>query len=106
MSASISFTLHSNLNENPPEFTLTCRSKGGPVTTVTWKRNEKPVQEDRYHQTSQIIVDTSVSTVYHNTLRVKGREGGLYTCNVSNNIHNFISGTRASSFSSFILKGI
>ena len=78
--------LNSEPNENPPEFTLTCRSEGGPATTVMWWRNRELVQEDSNHETSQIIVDTSEDTVYHNKLRVRGREGGLYTCNVSNNI--------------------
>ena len=36
MSVVISFTLNSESNENPPEFTLTCRSEGGSVTTVMW----------------------------------------------------------------------
>ena len=36
------------------------------------------VEEDSNHMTSQIIVDTSRNTVYNNTLRVRGREGGRY----------------------------
>ena len=106
-SAVISFTtLHSEPNENPPEFTLTCRSEGGPATTVMWQRNGEPVQEDSNHETSQIIVDTSENTVYLNTLRVRGREGGLYTCNVSNNIQDFFGDLRAYAFSYFEVKGI
>ena len=97
--------LHSEPNENPPEFTLTCRSVGGPATTVMWWRNGEPVQEDSNHETSQIIVDTSENTVYKNTLRVRGREGGQYTCNVSNNVKGFISDHRKSVNSSFIVKG-
>ena len=31
-SAVIYFTLESEANEDPPEFTLTCQSRGGPVT--------------------------------------------------------------------------
>ena len=36
------------------------------------------VEEDSNHMTSQVIVDISSNTVYNNTLRVRGREGGLY----------------------------
>ena len=88
-SATISFTaLHTEPNVSPPEFTLTCRSEGGPATTVSWQRNGATVEEDRDHETSQIIVDTSVNPVYENRLRVRGREGGDYHCIVTgkNNI--------------------
>ena len=37
------------------------------------------------HETSQVIVDLSANTVYENKLRVRGREEGNYSCNVSNN---------------------
>ena len=50
-------------------------------------RNGVRVEEDSNHITSQIIVDTSVNTVYNNTLRVRGRESGTYKCTVSNNRH-------------------
>ena len=85
-SASISFTLDTEPNESPPEFTLTCRSEGGPAINVTWERDGVTVQEDGDHETSQVIVDTSRNAVYENRLRVRGRrEGGNYTCTVSNN---------------------
>ena len=46
------------------------------------------MEEDSDHETSQILVDTSLNTVYENRLRVRGREGGDYCCNVTgrNNI--------------------
>ena len=100
--ALVFFILHSEPNENPPEFTLTCRSKSGPVMTVMWWRDLVPVQEDSNHETSQIIVDTSENTVYHNKLRVRGREAGMYTCNVSNNI---VSDHRSSAADSTIVNG-
>ena len=84
-SAVIYFTLDSEANEDPPEFTLTCQSRGGPVTEVEWMRNQDKVEEDSNHMTSQIIVDTSANTVYNNTLSVRGRESGTYECTVSNN---------------------
>ena len=89
-SAVIYFTLDSEANEDPPEFTLTCQSKGGPATEVVWMRNGVRVEEDSNHTTSQIIVDTSGNTVYNNTLRVRGREGGRYSCIVRNNRYQFV----------------
>ena len=83
------FTLDSEANEDPPEFTLTCQSRGGPVTEVEWMRNGVRVEEDSNHMTSQIIVDTSANTVYNNTLRVRGRENGTYECTASNNRHKY-----------------
>ena len=89
-SAVIYFTLDSEANEDPPEFTLTCQSKGGPATEVVWMRNGVRVEEDSNHTTSQIIVDTSGNTVYNNTLRVRGRETGGYSCIVWNNRYQFV----------------
>ena len=65
---------------SPPEFSIICRTEGGPATHVRWIRSHKAVQEDSDHETSQIIVDTSNNSVYENRLRVRGRESGLYTC--------------------------
>ena len=91
-SAVIYFTLESETNADPPEFTLTCQSRTGPVTEVEWWRNGLRVEEDSNQMTSQIIVDTSRETVYNNTLRVKGREGGRYVCYVRNNRHEYVDG--------------
>ena len=88
-SAVIYFTLDSEANEDPPEFTLICQSIGGPVTEVEWMRNGVRVEEDSNHMTSQIIVDTSANTVYNNTLRVRGRETGEYKCDIRNNYQHF-----------------
>ena len=90
-SAVIYFTLESEVNEDPPEFTLTCQSRNGPVTEVEWRRNGVRVEEDSNHMTSQIIVDTSRNTVYNNTLRVRGRETGTYVCTVRNNAQEFFN---------------
>ena len=94
-SAVIYFTLESEANEDPPEFTLTCQSRGGPVTEVEWRRNGVRVEDDSIHMTSQIIVDTSRNTVYNNTLRVRGREGGLYVCGIISNRHEYVEGASA-----------
>ena len=88
-SAVITFTLESEANEDPPEFTLTCQSRRGPVTEVEWRRDGVRVEEDSNHMTSQVIVDTSSNTVYNNTLRVRGRETGTYVCTVRNNAQDF-----------------
>ena len=78
------FTLDSEVSEDPPQFTLTCVSKGGPATRVVWRRDGKEITENSTYSTSQIIVNTSSIPVYNNTLRVRGREGGVYRCSVSN----------------------
>ena len=78
------FTLDSEVSEDPPEFTLTCVSKGGPASLVVWRRDGKETTENSTYSTSQIIVDTSSITVYNNTLRVRGRKGGVYWCDISN----------------------
>ena len=106
------FTLNSEANEDPPEFTLTCQSQGGPVTEVVWRRttegNTVTVEEDSNHTTSQIIVDTSSNTVYNNTLRVRGRETTVtYRCTVSNNRHEYAHGVIITSPSApIIVRGI
>ena len=101
------FTLDSEANEDPPEFTLTCQSKGGPVTEVVWKRNGVIVEEDSRHTTSQIIVDTSSNTVYNNTLRVRGRETTVtYRCTVSNNRHKYVQGSMLSESAQILVRGM
>ena len=103
------FTLHTEPRKNPPQFSLTCRSEGGPATTVSWQRNGHSVQEDSDHRTSQVIVDTSHNSVYENKLCVRGREGGDYSCTVSNNIrdyHSQISETNAVTRSQLNIKGV
>ena len=90
-SVTINFTLHTELNASVPEFTISCRTHGGPATTVQWTVNGSRVQEDRYHETSQLILDTSLDSVYDNRLRVRGRRSGTYNCTVHNNIRDFFS---------------
>ena len=59
---------------------------------MEWRREGLRVEEDSNHMTSQIIVDRSSNTVYNNTLRVRGREGGRYVCTMSNNRHEYVEG--------------
>ena len=98
LSVAITFTLESEANEDPPEFTLTCQSRGGPVTEVEWRRDGVRVGEDS-NMTSQIIVDTSSNTVYNNTLRVRGRESGRYTCYITSIRYESLQGTTETTFS-------
>ena len=71
---------------SPPEFSIVCRSEGGPATCVFWVGPlNTHVQEDSDHETSQIIVDTSHNSVYENRLRVRGRESGTYRCTIIRN---------------------
>ena len=56
------------------------------------------VEEDSNHMTSQIIVDTSSNTVYNNTLRVGGREGGRYMCCITNIRYKSLQGTIQTTF--------
>ena len=77
-------------NARVPEFTISCRTHGGPATTVLWTLNGVSVQEDSDHETSQLILDTSLNSVYDNRLRVRGKNYGTYNCSVSNNIRYFL----------------
>ena len=102
MSVEIFFTLDSEPND-PPEFTLTCRSEGGPVTTVIWEKDRIPLRENISYTTSQIITNTSSNTVYYNTLSIKGREYGTYNCTVNNNIKKFINDVNNTSLTGDII---
>ena len=57
------------------------------------------VEEDSNHMTSQIIVDTSRNTVYNNTLRVRGREGGRYKCYITSIRYEAVQGTTETTYS-------
>ena len=76
---SLQFSLTSALTADPPVFTLTCVSTGGPATTVTWTRDGAAVTGD----TSQTVTGMLTAT-YVNTLTVTGRLPGNYQCSVTN----------------------
>ena len=63
----------------PPKFTLTCISTGGPATTVTWTRDSTTVSEG-----TETVLNDPVTAQYTHTLTVTGSLGGLYTCTVAN----------------------
>ena len=98
------FTLHTEPSVDPPEFTVSCHSYGGPATTVEWLFYEVPVEEDSNHMTNQIIEDRLSNTVYYNNLRVRGRQSGRYKCTISNNIEDFVPGAPAQVSGSFQLQ--
>ena len=86
----VNFTLHTEPRASVPEFTISCCTHGGPATTVQWTVNGVSVQEDSDHETSQLILDKSLNSVYDNRLRVRGRRNGTYNCSVSNNIRDYL----------------
>ena len=81
-SIEVTFEQHTEVTVDPPQFSLACRTQGGPATTVVWKRDGTTVADDGNHTTSQIVLDAG-SAIYYNVLVVTGREGGEYECTVS-----------------------
>ena len=80
----ITFQLDTDPATDPPVFTLTCTSTGGPATTVSWRRDGTMLSDDStYSITSQVLTDTETATYTH-TLTVTGRLVGEYQCSVSN----------------------
>ena len=80
----ITFQLNTDPATDPPVFTLTCTSTGGPATTVSWRRDGEILTKfTSYSVTSRILLDTETATYTH-TLTVTGRLAGEYECSVSN----------------------
>ena len=79
----LQFSLISALTADPPVFTLTCVTTGGPATTVTWTRDGAAVSYDANHVLTQTVTD-QLNIDYSNVLTVTGREPGSYQCSVSN----------------------
>ena len=61
---------------SPPEFSIICRTHGGPATIVKWFPPELKIEE------SQLIINTSQNCIYKNRLLVRGRYNGTCTCTV------------------------
>ena len=70
------------MTANPLEFTLTCTSIGGPVTTYIWSRDNIEVPDDADHITFRIL-ENRETTEYSLTLAVTGRFPGTYKCLVN-----------------------
>ena len=76
MNLSVHFTLHTDPRVEVPEFTISCRTYGGPATEVIWTLNGSLSLVDG--NASQVILDTSYKSVFDSRLRVKGRKIGYY----------------------------
>ena len=87
IASSIPFSLVTSLKVDPPVFTLTCVSTGGPATTVTWTQDGAVVLYNSNHVLTQTVTDQSSAT-YSNVLTVTGREPGIYQCRVANDREN------------------
>ena len=85
VNVSLHFTLHTDPRAEVPEFTISCRSYGGPATTVVWVVDQTRLAENDTG-TSQVILDTSQISVYDNRLTVRGRNARDYSCAVGNSI--------------------
>ena len=80
----ITFQLNTDSTTDPPVFTLTCTSTGGPPTTVSWRRDGIVLTDNSNNSiTTQILLDAEAAT-YNHTLTVTGRLVGEYQCSVSN----------------------
>ena len=79
----IQFHLQTTPTADPPVFTLTCVSTGGPATTVTWTRDGAILSNDANHVFTKTVTHQLTAT-YSNVLTVTGREPGSYTCSVAN----------------------
>ena len=82
---------------SPPEFSIICRTHGGPATNVEWFLpryrtvvNESHISSDTVNYIiNQFIVDTVHNTTYENRLDVMGRVDGVYIFRVENNINDY-----------------
>ena len=74
---------------SPPEFTIICRTHGGPTTIVYWFLPLPDEMEFIDNERSQLIVDTSYNNVYENRLLVRGSHSGIYQCRIENNIRDY-----------------
>ena len=68
--------------------TITCTSTGGPVTDVTWSKDNTNIRLTMggLYEHSQIIINTTSAT-YENRLRIVDKSSeaaGNYTCSITN----------------------
>ena len=68
---------------SPPEFSIICRTHGGPATIVKWFLAAEP-QIEEHIESQQLILNTSRNSTYENRLLVRGRYNGTWTCTVIN----------------------
>ena len=79
---STTFDLTTDERADNPEFTITCRTQGGPATRVQWfgRQDQQAIKNNASYEMSQHIVNGSEVTVYDNKLKVRGRRYGEYMC--------------------------
>ena len=82
---SLQFQLTTNPSATTPNFTLTCTSIGGPVTTFSWRRDGARVANNNSYNIAPQVVTDSENGTYTQFLTVMGRHPGQYECNVTNN---------------------
>lgn len=75
-----SMTITLERHDNRPQFTLTCRTRGGPATAVIWIRNTA-----RSNGLTNSVLNDPITAEYTHTLKVNGRPSGRYMCIVTNN---------------------
>ena len=64
---------------DPPTFTLTCVTTGGPPTNVVWRRDNTEIDyQHNSNFTFSRTVTNLVTSTYNNTLTVTGRHPGRY----------------------------
>ena len=83
MPGELTFQLDTDLTTDPPVFTLTCTSTGGPATTVSWRRDGTMLRDNSTYSITSQVTD-AVTATYTHTLTVTGRLVGEYQCSVSN----------------------
>ena len=79
----LQFQLLTEPNVDPPVFTLTCSTTGGPPTIVSWMRDSRTVMYDSSFVFSQTVTNF-VAAAYTNTLTITGRHPGQYTLTAHN----------------------
>ena len=90
---------------DPPTFTLTCVTTGGPPNNVVWRKNNIEIDyESGQSITFSRTVTNFVNSTYNNTLTVTGRHPGQYNMVASNrNTVMYVDSQPATS--DFLVKG-
>ena len=76
----------SSFHSSHPEFSIICRTHGGPTTSVLWYLpnndfvNVEPGLMENYtnYETSTVVISTFHNCVYENRLRVRGNHSGSF----------------------------
>ena len=77
----VNLTVNADSNRENVSYTLTCISYGGPVTNVTWTRDNVIIPEGE----KATVLNNPRTAQYTHTLTLTGRLDGTYCCTLSNN---------------------